>query len=268
MPSAKVRIGNWQEELAYEADRKNLLRDARASGSTLSQRILAKVQHHNQDVELQVVSEDGYLRYGQPLAIQNADTQGCLAADTDDKQQVGTETRYACTTTRTTTPKLRSSWILVPVPSDQDALLNPNADPNIVHYGQRFVIQSLEGLHPEPLFVTSSQKNHLTLSRVTNNQDVFLTKRGGQAAIWSAVYANPEYRPDMEGKPVKANALVILRHQLTNMPLASSAAAKLANDFGAEFEVCCHRYLTSHSKGGNAPEQPANLWALVTAPAE
>lgn len=268
MPSAKVRIGNWQEELAYEADRKALLKSARASGATLSQRILLKVQHHNQSVQLQQADADGFLRYNRPVALQNADTQGCLAADTDDKQQVGTETRYAATTTRTVEPKLRSSWILVPVPSDQDLLLAPDADPEIVHYGQRFVVQSLDGLHTAPLFLTSSQKNHLNLSRVSSNQDVYLTERGGQGAIWSAVFAHPEYRPDMEGKPVKANAVIILRHQMTNMPLASASASKLANDFGAEFEVCCHRYLVAHSKGGNAPEQPANLWAVVVAPPE
>jgi hypothetical protein len=267
MPSAKVRIGNWQEELAYEADRKALVRDARASGATLSQRILAKVQRHNEPSQLQV-TPDGFLRFNAPLAIQNADTQGCLAADTDDKQQVGTETRFACTTARIAEPKLRSTWVFVPIPSDQDMLLAPDADPSVVHYGQRFQIRSMPDLSETPLFLTSGQKNHLNLSRVSSHQDAYFSQRDGQAAIWTAMYANPEFRLDMEGKPIKANALVILRHQLTNVPLASSSAAKLTNDFGVEFEVCCHRYLTTHSKSGTGAEQPSNLWALVTAPSD
>jgi hypothetical protein len=268
MPSAKVRIGNWQEELAYEADKKALLKQARESGSTLSQSILAKAKHHRQPVELQQVHADGALRFGVPIAFQNADTNGCLATDLDDKSCVDGDDRYACTTTRVASPQLRAAWVLLPVPSKEDAFIAPDADPDVVHYGQRFVIQTVEGLAHDPLFVCSANKTHSTLSRVTSNQDVFLTGNGGQKALWAAMHANAEYRPDMIGKPVKANSLMILVHQGTNMPLASTSGARVSTDFGAENEVCCHRYLKVQSKSGNAPEQAANLWAAVTAPAE
>jgi hypothetical protein len=268
MPSAKVRVGNWQEELAYEADRKALVAEARGAGATLSQRILAKVRHHRQRVELQDAPADGYLRFHRPIALQNADTQGCLATDLDDKSLVGAETRFAATTATLDEPQLRSSWILLPVPSNEDAFIDPASDPEVVHYGQRFVIQSLDNLRDEPLFLSSGPKTHTNLSRVTSNQDVFFTEKGGRNAIWFAVHANGEFRQDMTGKPIKANALVLLNHQATNTPLASTSTARVANDFGAEYEVCASRILAVRSKSGSAPELPANLWAFVTAPLE
>jgi hypothetical protein len=268
MPSAKVRIGNWQEELAYEADKKALLKNARENGSTLSQGILAKVKHHRQEVDLQQPHPDGFLRFGVPVALQNADTNGCLATDLDDKSCADGDDRFACTTTRVTKPQLRAAWVMLPVPSKDDAFIAEDADPDVVHYGQRFVIQTSNGLANEPLFLSSTNKTHTSLSRVTSNQDVFLSANGGQKALWAAMHANAEYRPDMVGKPVKANSLLILVHQGTNVPLASTSGARVSNDFGAEFEVCCHRYLKVQSKSGNAPEQAANLWAAVTAPAE
>lgn len=265
--TAKVRIGNWQEELAYEADRKALMKNAREAGATLSQRILAKVKHHRQPVELQPVPADGFVRFGLPVALQNADTQGCLATDLDDSSIVGNENRVAVTTTVLEAPQLRAAWILEPVPSAaDDILMAPDANPDVLHYGQRFVIRTVDALNSAALFLASGQKNHTTLSRVSNNQDVFLSARGGQNAIWTAQHANLEYRPDMLGKPVKANAVLILNHQGTNTPLASVGRHRVANDFGAEFEVCCNRFLKVQSKSGAVPEQPANLWAFVTSP--
>jgi hypothetical protein len=265
MPSAKVRIGNWQEELAYEADRKALARDARDTGATLSQRILAKVKHHRQPVDVPPPAADGLLRFNRPYVLQNADTEGCLATDLDDKAQVGFDTRFACTTTLIGKPQLRATWTLVPVPSREDALVSADADPVIVHYGQRFVIQSQDGFSDQPLYLCSVPKSPTDLSRVTSNQEVFFATKGGANAIWTFAHGNSEYREDMVGKPVKGDQFLLLVHQNTNTPIASSKAGKLANDFGAEYEVCCHRYLRIHSKSGTAPEEPANLW-IVTAP--
>lgn len=267
MPNPKIRVGNWQEELVYQADRAALLKDARGSGATMSQRILSKVRHHKQSTELQRLRADGLLRFGEALAIQNAETKGCVSIDLDDSQPLGTGTRYGCTTAACPTPVLRSTWKLVPVPSKEDVLLPEDRDPAVVHYGQRFVIESVDGLGDEPVYLSSQQKTPSSLSKVSNNQDAYFCTSGGQTAVWTALFAHPDYRMDMEGKPVKGNGLVLLKHVLTNTPLASTKA-RVANDFGAEYEVCCHRYLTVQAKGGNAPEQPSNLFAFVTAPAD
>jgi hypothetical protein len=265
MPNAKVRIGNWQEELVYESDRKALMTQNRGAGMTLSQRILMKAKHHRQPVELQPLPADGLLRFFMPIMLQSAETEGFVSIDMDDHTTAGTEVKYACTTAPAPSPTLRNSWIMIPVPSHEDAVFADRGEDDVVHYGQRFVLQSVDTLTDGTIFLSSQHKSPLTLSKVTRNQEAFFSAAGGQQALWTVMYANSEYRPDMEGQAVKANALVMLRHQLTNIPLASPSA-RYGNDFGMEFEVCCNRFLKIHAKGGQSTEMPPNLWALVTAP--
>jgi hypothetical protein len=262
---AKVLLGNWHEELAYEADKKALQRNLKESGGLLSQRILAKVNHHRTPCSLPPVAADGYLRFNTPLMIQNMETLGCLSVDTDDQASSALGPKIHCTTVPSPDgATLRSTWILVPVPSADDAYWKSKGEEAVVHYGQKFVIQCLPDLSAQPLFLTSERKSPNSSSKVSQNQEVYFSANGGQAAFWSLEFGNAEYRPDMEGQPAKASSVALFRHTTTNMPLASSSKFHFTNDFGAENEVCCCKFQQYFSKGGRAPEQKSNFWVIVS----
>eukprot|EP00658_Telonema_sp_P-2_P051514 TRINITY_DN39587_c0_g1_i4.p1 TRINITY_DN39587_c0_g1~~TRINITY_DN39587_c0_g1_i4.p1 ORF type:complete len:223 (+),score=48.57 TRINITY_DN39587_c0_g1_i4:207-875(+) len=162
-------------------------------------------------------------------------------------------------------PVLRSAFVFVPIPSADDAFFADQGHGDVVHYGQKIAIQTHPGLLEDPLFLMSERKTPDSQSKVSGNQAVYFTDEPGQAGLWKIMYGNPEYREEMVGQPVKANALIVVQHTPTNTPLASTKA-KLVNDFGPEFEVCAHRYQTFRSKSGSAPEEKAGFWAAVTAP--
>eukprot|EP00758_Cryptobia_borreli_P004572 Tbor_TRINITY_DN4463_c0_g1::TRINITY_DN4463_c0_g1_i1::g.7963::m.7963 len=263
MPSGKTRIGNWQEDLVLAADKKKALLDLKACGGMLSQQILRKVRQHNQTCELAAADSDGLLRFHQPIMLQNGETEGFLSIDIDDKQEGPTGWRCIPTTVPQKKPVLRSSFVLMPVYSKDDSLFDSKKEGDVVHYGQKFVIQTHPDLLEKPMFLISERKTAGVQSKVTANQPVYFCEEPGQAGLWAMGYSNAEYRDELVGHPVKANSLAVIQHTSTNTPLASTKT-RYTNDFGPENEVCVHRYQTFHSISGSAPERKAMLWVAVT----
>jgi hypothetical protein len=268
----RCRIGNWHEEEVYKADHAALYKSAREQGALLSQKIMAKRNNHISPATLAPLHPDGLLRFGEYVMIQNAETQGYLAVDTDDATQCGPVLKINATTTAAPVknPQLRNAWKLLKVPSADDKFWESRGEADLVHYGQKFVVQSHHQLSLTPpsesLYVCSELKTPTSFSRATREQEVFCTAAGGQSSMWAFVYGDGRYRPEMEGTPVKANAVVLLQHQTTGLPLASTKST-VSNDFGTEYEVCCKRYTVHRAKHGQSPELACNLWAIVTAPA-
>lgn len=265
MPPGKTRIGNWQEELVLEADRKAKQIDARDGGELLSQRIARKVRAHNTPCDLVNEAPDGFLRFQAPLMLQNAETEGFLSMDVDDRVEGPHGWRVIVTTVPQKQPVLRSVFVIMPVPSDDDQYFKGKGEGDVLHYGQRFVLQTHPALLEKPMYLCSERKTPESKSKVSGNQFVYLSEEGGQAALWAIDYSNAEYRGDMEGQAVKSNALVLIRHTPTNIPLASTKS-RYVNDFGTEYEVCANKYQKFASKSATAPEEKACFWAIVTAP--
>lgn len=261
MSTGKARVGNWQEELVYEADKKALLQSARQGGAMLSQQIFAKVKHHTAPAVLGAAA-DGLLRFNTPLMLQNAETSCFLSVDLDDKSGNGSAVKVACTTAPAKAPCLRNTWVLVPAPSADDEFWASKGESDVVHYGQKFIVRSVPELSEQGLFLCSERMSPTTQSKVTKNQEVYLSPIGRQQALWSFAHAHGEFRFETEGLPVRADSVVLVVHQLTNTPLASSKA-KYGNDFGMEWEVCAHKFQSVQAKHGKAPETGQNLWGLV-----
>jgi hypothetical protein len=262
MSHGKVLIGNWAEELAYEQDRREVAAAAKAQGGTLVQQIVRKVKAHNAPVQIAPVAADGFLHLGTVVMLQCAGTEGFLSTDLDDRSVIGTQQKVAVTTSKSAAPRLRSAFVIEADGATTD---------DVVRYGQRIRFRTLPELSDagEVWYLASTMKTPLCYSKVTRNNETFLVRpsaTGAALSVWQFAYAHPEYRPEMEGMPVKANAVVIVHNICTNSPLASTPGDTFTNDFGVECEVCCHRYTVKHVRGGNAPEQPSNLWAVVTAP--
>jgi hypothetical protein len=326
----KCKIGNWQEEMAFELDKKAMVAKARqqaelthtsksrsirndegAAGAgasanetrsnissteffkmantaatniaSLSAQIFAKRQHHLQETQL-ATSCNGFVRFGVPIMLQNEETQGTLAVDIHDKSGAGKNLKIVATTSSSLKPTLRNTWIILPVAEDilnvqlkykalgktvEDLGYEPTS---ILHYGQRFVICSLDDMQvvpgpneePNTLLLASEARTPQTQAKRSTGQEVYYTPYASQKTWWTAVHANPDFRLDMEYAPVKANTLFLVRHQITAVPLASTKVG-YPNDFGAEYEVCAHRHTRVQVRNGNALETPANFWQVVTA---
>jgi hypothetical protein len=254
----KVLIGNWQEELAYQRDRRDQMAIAKSHGGTLTMQIMSKMGAHKQVTTLAPMLSDGFLRFNAPIMIQNAGSEGFLSTDLDDKASAGAGAwKYYVSTAVSDRPQARNTFVVLPV--------DETTRDGIVCYGQRVRIATTAPLTDEPLYLSSVLKTPTSFSRQSRHNEVFLSAGTTTITTWMIHHGNADYRPEMEGQPVKANAIVQLLHIQTNTPLASTQA-KFCNDFGAEFEVCGHRFMETLVKVGTSKELPVNMWAFVTAP--
>ncbi len=261
--------------------------------ATLSAQIVAKRDHHLQPTKLGTAFE-GCVPFGVPVMLQNVETQGLLSIDLHDRQGVAKHMKIVTTTSSSTSgtaPVLRNTWVLLPVQEDLEAIRMrysmlrsvgagagggalPETDPSLVlHYGQRFVVCSTEsmalpaqhGEEPGCVFLASEARTASSQAKRSNAQETYYTPFASQKAWWTAVHAHPDFRQDMEFTPVKADAMFLIRHQLTATPLASTKTP-YPNDFGAEYEVCAHRHLRMQVKNGHSLETDANFWTVVCEP--
>ncbi|EAN80468.1 calpain-like cysteine peptidase, putative [Trypanosoma brucei brucei TREU927] len=263
----KALLGNWFEEEAYMRDRKRLLDSCDrgvVDAARETQRIIAKVKHHNSAYPMAEPHEDGYLHFYAPLMLQNAATLGFLSLDLEDRTLRPTGWHVACSTAPAAGPALRNCFVLVPAPTGPtDMIPAPPDEQDIVHYGQPFFIMTVPELCDNPLSLLSEPKGPLSASKVTGkHQDVFFSPDGASAeAMWVADFANPDHREDMRDLPIKADAVLVIRHNHTNTPLASSKAV-FFNDFGPENEVCCGRFVNNPGTPCG-PMKDENYWTFV-----
>lgn len=261
-------VGNWFEEEAYARDRRRLMQGR--SGGLVDARsevagILAKMEHHNTPCAIVPMPADGHLRFYAPVMLQNACTEGFLSVDLDDRKQTATGWQVACSTAPAEEPTRRSVVVLVPAPMPPtDTYPIPQDEEDIIHYGQPFYIMTVPELSEDPLFLISEFRTHLSASRVTGTyQNVYFSPDGGGAnAMWCADFPDAQYQEDMRDLPVRADAALFLRHNMTSAPLASNKSTFL-NDFGREFEVCAGRVGTFASKKNAGPGTKDNVWMFI-----
>lgn len=323
----KCKIGNWQEEMAFDLDKKAMVAKARQQAelsvsqkrgqqqpvddevddtrghtnsaeffktansaatniASLSAQIFAKRGHHLQPAQI-APSTNGFVRFGVPIQLQNDETQGFLSIDIHDKTGVGKSLKINSTTSLSGTPVIRNTWILLPVAEDilnvqlkyqalgktaEDLGFEPTS---VLHYGQRFVICSVDDMQvvpsateePNTVLLASEAKTPQSQAKRSEGQEVYFTPYASQKTWWTPVHANPDYRIDMEYSPVKANTSFLIRHQITATPLASTKMS-YPNDFGAEYEVCANRFTRVRVRNCNALETAANFWQVVTSEAK
>ncbi|KEG14838.1 calpain-like cysteine peptidase [Trypanosoma grayi] len=264
----KALLGNWFEEEAYMRDRQRLM-EGRNGGlvdaARETQLIIAKVKHHSTPYPMSPVNEDGLLHFYTPIMLQNAATLGFLSLDLEDRALRPSGWRVVCSTAPASGPTLRNCFVLAPAPTGPtDMIAPPPGEEDVVHYGQPFFIMTVPELCDDPLSLVSEHKGPHSASKVTGKyQDVFFSPDGACAeAMWVADFANQEYREDMRDRPVKADAVLAMRHNHTNIPLASTKSV-FYNDFGPEYEVCCNKFVTCATKLRAGHLQDENYWTFV-----
>lgn len=255
MLKSKTRLGNWFEEIAFEEDKRNLQKNIQQSGGTLTQTILAKVQHHITPTTLDTPT-DKYLHYGTQYMLQSAGTNGVLSVDMDDRHLGALGWKVVGSTALATSSVIRNTWMLVPASGDA-------AEGGIVRYGEKLLLVCVPALASPPVCLASEMKSPQSCARLSSNQEVYFSPNGGSACFWSVQFGNAEFREDVVGEPVCRDSLVVLRHQATANFLGSSEQYRFTNDFGSECELFCAKIQLFASKLGKAPEQKENLWLFV-----
>eukprot|EP00906_Rhabdomonas_costata_P029184 RCo041206 len=265
-------VGNWSEEARFAEDLTRHKEGQKQRGELLSQSILGKMKVHNQEVSLTPQHDDEYVHMGDVVMLQCVDTKGYLSVDLDDSTEVvGQGWKYMLTTAPADRPKLRGAWVIQRVETPDDPTYPPE-HANVLHYHQPFKLALLPELYGAPkgsapqLFLHTEPVTGSCFSKVTRNQEVVALGGGTSDLLWCCEYLDQNLRMEMEGQPIRANAVLVVNHVLTNQPLCSMHTAVHVNDFGREFEVCASSQRGTGTKKRSQPEQPPNHWALITGP--
>ena len=108
---------------------------------------------------------------------------------------------------------------------------------DVLTLGQPFRLAVHPSLASSPFYLHSQPVSISSASKISRQQEVSMCKTAGYDTVWVAQYKNHDQRYEMEGRPVPANAEIVILHAATRQALSSDKHV-MQNDFGAEFEVC------------------------------
>lgn len=235
-----VRINNWNEDKELHALRMKEYLHRKASGSLLVNRVQGKLAKALEEVPLSF-SKDGFIHLGDSVMLYSVATEGVLSSDPFESTTSSDPGFAVATSTLTHAHVSRNVFTI-------EGYGQNARSGDVLRLGQPFRIRAHSNLGAAPFFLSSSPVSLLTRSKVTKQQEVTLVNNPGYDSCWTAVYKDPDQRFEMEGQPVPANAEIVILHAATRSGLASSASAKIHNDFGQEFEVYGHSQLNIKKK--------------------
>jgi len=162
---------------------------------------------------------------------------------------------------------------------------------NVLHFGEPFhlvcnqslLIDERTNMLKNSMYLSSVMKNDRKLSKVSNEQMVYMGGQANSASVWKARKAfggkhGATERLLGDGQAVLAGDPIVLEHRNTSQLLFASTKTVDYTDFGAELEVCgktqtktgkSHQLVSEfsgHSTGETAArgELPTNVWSFVT----
>ena len=115
----------------------------------------------------------------------------------------------------------------------------------VVHFGEKIVVVSHDEIFNQKLYLFSTLISPQCYSRFSRNQEVLVNSTKGYNSCWIIEHADPTLRFTMNGSPVALTDPFILRHCSTGRLLASDLI-DYNNDYGREYEMCCHNFLSSN----------------------
>jgi len=239
----------------------------REKGELHSQRVGGKMRRHLQECYLTPQHDDGNVRFGDYVMIQNAKTEGFLSCDLDDVLDQG---RFGVSSTSSPAPLLRNCFKIVKPKSHSnkydDRFYKASGEDHLLHHNERFCLVNEHLWENGPLMLTSSIVGPTHYSKVTKKQEVALVPPSSQHEVcWQILPGDIRHRAALDGKPIKANTCLVINHVATNQNL-STDKKPVKTSFGMEDEVCCHRWVGQHTKHNVNETEEQNLWALVSAP--
>jgi hypothetical protein len=140
-------------------------------------------------------------------------------------------------------PYARSVFRIARAPEDAD---NDGPADGVLRYGQKIRICT----HPDlgrPLYLWSTIKNQLHVSKVSSNQLVAATFKPEWRCVWQVWPVRPTDRVPLEGEPVPVGAPVIITHSQSGQSLYSDPKRLFRTIIGVEFEVIATVQKTEHN---------------------
>jgi dolichyl-phosphate-mannose--protein O-mannosyl transferase len=169
--------------------------------------------------------------------IQNAKTNGILAIDTDDRNEYFD---MACAVT--TNPLMNFSCRRNLFKFEKYSRTDKS---NTIKYGEKICITGHSDLINIPLYLHSTLVSPQSFSRFSRNQEVLVVNEKSYNTCWAIEYIDSALKVATEGSPVRAGDQFLLRHCATGRLLASDMV-NYFNDYGNEYEVCCHNFQTTN----------------------
>ncbi|VDP71495.1 unnamed protein product [Echinostoma caproni] len=111
------------------------------------------------------------------------------------------------------------------------------------------------------LFLASDLRRIGDPSLLMDTQSIYLElNEPSFAAQWCLEAADPNFRQEMEGRPVKLDEKLLIRHIRTNQALALEPKIMVRNAFGPDLGISVKTYVDPHKV-----ERDVNLWLLTSA---
>jgi hypothetical protein len=222
-------------------------------------------------LELTPFSE-GFLTTDNYFLLQNCQTRGYLALDTEDRNS-----NYDDAFSVTTNPLMnfacpRSLFKIEKYSKTQKI----NTQPELICYGDKITFVSHPDSFKNSLYLFSSLIGPQSFSRFSRNQEVLVNSEKVYNSCWVIEHPDSTLRYSMEGKAVAVSDPFIVRHSATGRLLASDIVDYF-NDYGHEYETCCNNFLTNNKyqtlvseKEGKLKidtktrvEKDQNIWVVV-----
>lgn len=252
--SQKTKIGNWCEDQSLTNAKLQNYLSRKAAGNLLTME--SKVRRDKLELLVPLAhAADGCLRFGDAIQMRSKrlGAGSALCCNIYDRVVLDGEVFGATVAPPGTTPALRptarSTLILEKWPGYDDSKYSKDG---ILRYGDPFLIachpslrvDDKTGLLKPLLHLKSSRVSNVDYAKMSNHQLVAMV--GGNinySMVWEASrVANRKYQP--KGHPVCAGDPIVLLHRATGTPLAADPAYTMDGEFGREYELSCHKYLT------------------------
>ncbi|XP_062860578.1 cilia- and flagella-associated protein 161 [Trichomycterus rosablanca] len=263
---ARVRVGNWREDIALEEDSLKDFLTRKERGELTVQKTSVLKENILKPVNLSV-SQNGFLRFGDRVMLVNSrgltfDPSGACAlsivADLSNVTSHPPASSEPClkgpcqvSGASSLRPCIRNAFVVTSVDGTPDG--------ETLRYEQNFTLRTTSGFAGE-LYLASDHRKFEKCAKMSRLQEVSLVERPDFLCWWRVAYFDPQERLEHEGYPVQVNTKVLITHCKTNQCLAALDNLVLWTLFGKEYEVTAHTFLDSHKA-----ERYSNHWQFVTA---
>jgi len=278
--NAKVRIGNWNEDLALSDVKARAAAHQRAAGGRLADRVKARTAAGARPAPLSACP-DGLLRFGHFVNLRHADSDASLAANEHERVDGAPGTSDQFQVAGASARSLRSTFQVLPTAA--------HTDKEFVEIGDEVLLATHPGLRVDPhsglaqtrLYLMSGAPSVMGSSGPSNKQEVraarlFNARTTGDLR-WRIEMPDVATSLGIADRRVRCFEPVMLVHCATGRALAMSASFKVYSDYGAELEAFCtldkparrvHVLKKEHSglrePDHRVPVQGQNVWVFET----